>query len=142
MAAQHTRWANRAEKRQRQADKARATAEAMLADRNTDWAFISQPGHIPARARELARSDRAFALLQAADQAEIKATNLRAMAARRAGDAELQRQSDRDAAALKVGDAARSVHYGPCTVVKVNAKSYRIRLASGSETTQDKVYVK
>jgi hypothetical protein len=33
------------------------------------------------------------------------------------------------------------VHYGACTIVKVNAKSYRIRLASGFETTQDKAWV-
>ena len=51
------------------------------------------------------------------------------------------RQAERDTKALKVGDTARSIHYGPCIVLKVNAKSYRIRLPSGFETTQDKAWV-
>jgi hypothetical protein len=139
----HARWAARADRRQAQADKARAEAEALLANRNRDWAFVSQPGHIPARARELTRTDRAMILLAATDLAESKARNLRAMAERRAGDAERERQAARDAVAWSVGQAVVSILYGPATVLKVNAKTIRIRLdRTGGTITEDKARCK
>lgn len=142
MTDQHTAWANKANRRNEWADAAEKRAEAMLSSRNTDWAFISQPGHIPARAAEIAKSDRAYQLLAKAKAHRAKAENLQAMSERRKGDAEAERQAMRDANSLKAGDAARSVHYGACTIVKVNAKTYRIRMASGFETTTDKAWVK
>lgn len=143
MTAQHARWADRADRRQAQADKARAAAEALLANRNRDWAFVSQPGHIPARAREMARTDRAMGLLAAAKVAEDKAANLRAMSERRAGDAERERQAARDAVAWSVGQAVVSILYGPATVLKVNTKTLRLRLdRTGGTITEDKARCK
>lgn len=141
MAAQHAKWSARADRREAWADTAEAKAARLLANRNTDWAFISQPGHLPARAREIAQTDRAMGLLAQAKAHREKAANLNALATRQRGDAETARQAERDTKTLQAGDAARSVHYGVCTIVKVNAKSYRIRLASGFETTTDKAWV-
>lgn len=134
--------AARAACRNEWADAAEAKAAALLAERNTDWAFISQPGHIPARAAENARDARAFDLMDKAKAHRAKAANLAAMANRTKGDAERARQEARDASSLQAGDKAVSVHYGACEIVKANAKSYRIRTASGFVTTQDKSFVR
>lgn len=142
MTTQHERWSAKAERRLIWAASAEAAAAELDATMNRDWAFLTQPGHIPARAAQIARSDRAMHLRQKAAAHRAKAASLQKLAQRRAGDAERERQDIRDASRLKVGDAARSVHYGPCVVVKVNAKSYRIRLPTGFETNQDKAYVK
>lgn len=142
MSAQHERWAARAERRQLWADAAEARANAMEANQNRDWAFISQPGHLPARARQIAQTDRAMILRQKAETHRAKAVELERMALRKKGDAERERQALRDASALKAGDAATSAHFGACVVVKVNAKTYRIRMPSGFEITQDKSYVR
>lgn len=141
MTTQHTRWAAKAERRTEWAEAAEAKAAALVANHNTDWAFISQPGHIPARARQIAQADRAMELRAKAAEHRAKAANLDRMANTRKGDAEAARQAERDAKTLKAGDSARSIHYGACVVVKVNAKTYRIRLASGFETTQDKAWI-
>lgn len=142
MTAQHTRWADRAERREAWAQTAEAKAAALVANHNTDWAFVSQPGHIPARARQIAQTDRAMDLLNQAAAHRAKAANLDALANRKKGDAEAARQAERDTRTLKVGDEARSIHYGACVIVKVNTKTYRIKLPTGYETTQDKAWVK
>jgi len=136
------RWAARATRYVALADKLDASAAALIAGHNRDHAFMTQPGHIPARARQIAQSDRAHAMTTRATEYRAKARNLTAMATRNAGDAEAARQTVRDGFTLKAGDNARSVHYGPCVIVKVNAKSVRIRTASGFTTTQDKSYIK
>lgn len=63
-----------AEKRQ---DKADATLASIDPDpRKHDWAFISQPGHIPARARMNAAQDRAYASLNKAASMESRAAGI------------------------------------------------------------------
>ena len=137
-------WANRADRYEAAA--ARKSAEAARLyerkDYERDHAFLTQPGRIAARDQMNRRMERAHEMQMAANRAAEKAANLRAMATRNAGDAEAARQAVRDAFALQAGDKAVSVHYGPCEVVKVNAKSVRIRTASGFVTTQDKSFVK
>lgn len=64
------RRAARAERLREWADKRRARAGAQLTsqpDLRHDWAFITQPGHIPERARMNAADDRAFRSLNKAD---------------------------------------------------------------------------
>jgi D-serine deaminase-like pyridoxal phosphate-dependent protein len=142
MTTQKQIWAAKSDRRMAWASAAEARAADLLASRNTDHAFMTQPGHIPARAAEIARSDRAFALMQKAADHRAKAVNLASLANRNKGDAETARQAVRDARSYEAGDAVVSVHYGAATVVKVNAKSVRIRTASGFVTTQDKSFVK
>lgn len=136
---QKGRWAARAEKRGAWADAAEAKGSALTANHSTDWAFVSQPGHMPARARQIAQSDRAMRLQAKAAEHREKAAQLARMAATNKGDAERARQERRDAAGFQVGDRAVSIFFGPCEVVGVNTKTVRIRHANG-ETTQDKSY--
>jgi hypothetical protein len=137
-----TTWANRADRRNAWADAAEAKARALLDNQNHDWAFITQPGHLPARAKQIADTDRAYELLAKADAHRAKAKNLTKMANSKKGDAERARQAVRDALTLKAGDKAVSIHYGACEIVKVNTKTYRIRTESGFTTTQDKSYIR
>lgn len=136
------KWAARASRYRSWADAAEAKANAVLSGRNRDWAFVSQPGRIPGRAADLEKSARAFALMAKAKAYRAKAGELERMASTCKGDAEGQRQAIRDGLDLAPGQAVVSVHYGRGEVVKVNAKSVRIKLASGMMMTQDKAYVR
>jgi hypothetical protein len=140
---QKDQWAAKSERRAAWAQAAETKAAAIFsAQPNRDWAFMSQPGHIPARARDIAQTDRAVALLAKAAEHSAKAEQLARMASTTKGDAERARQIVRDGKTFEAGQAVVSVHYGAATVLKVNAKSVRIRLASGFETTQDKSYLR
>ena len=128
MITQKDRWAAKAEKRRAWAEAADARADALTANRCRDHAFLTQPGHIPARAREIARDDRAHELRAKAAQHRAKASNLDAMASRSAGDAEKAHQAARDAISITVqpGSLVSSV-YGVREVLKVNAKTLRLK---------------
>jgi len=73
------------EKREQWAAGRRAKAEGLLASTRKydgDYAFNTQPGHIPERARVIARQDRAFENLKVADHHAEKAGGLAAQLAR------------------------------------------------------------
>ena len=59
------------------------------------------------------------------------------------GDAESRRQARRDSAdaAISLGDLIDTYQYGPAVVIKINVKSYTVRLKwTGRVLTQDKSY--
>jgi hypothetical protein len=67
------------ERRQQWAESREAKASAVLDHRPayaSDWAFITQPGHIPARAKLIAAEDRAFENLKVAEHHQSKAAGL------------------------------------------------------------------
>lgn len=69
----------RAERLRRWADKRQTDAAATLArdeHYRNDHAFTFQPGHIPERARVIARADRAFASMRKADQMAARAASI------------------------------------------------------------------
>jgi hypothetical protein len=113
-----------------------------------DWAFITQPGHIPLRAKMNQADNRAYESLQIAEGFKEKAENLRHV--RVAGDAERNRQAKRDALdkliakGTKVFDAV----FGEGTVLSIHKKSYRIQFNSKCGPDQfficarDKSYVR
>lgn len=74
----------RAERLNDWADKRDAKADAVF-ERNrpitSDWAFITQPGHMPARARIIAQEDRAYESKVKADAMRSKAANIAAASA-------------------------------------------------------------
>lgn len=143
MPTQHERWAARAERRTAWAEAAEARANALEVNRNRDWAFVSQPGHIPARARQIAQTDRAMELRREADAHRAKARELDRLANHRAGDAEAQRQTLRDAmSAVQVGDTVGTILYGPREVVRVNRKTFTVRDSFGGTMTVDKAHCK
>jgi len=120
------RWAARADRLIVWADAAEKKADALEANHNHDWAFVSQPGHLPARARQIAQTDRAMELRRKAADFRSKAATLRQMASRNAGDAEAARSTKRDAlSTVAPGDYVESV-YGFRRVLKVNAKTFRL----------------
>lgn len=75
----------KADRLQEWADKRRTRASAVFAQgepMRSDWAFITQPGHIPERARLIAREDKAYASLQKASGMESRAEGIIAAADR------------------------------------------------------------
>ena len=104
-------------------------------------AFWTQPGRLVARDRMHAAGLKAYDLGQKAARFLDKAGNLERLAATNAGDAAARLQAERAASGLVVGAQARSIHYGPCVILKVNRNTYRIRTASGFEVATDKAWV-
>lgn len=107
------------------AEKREATAAATLAGTSPvsqDWAFITQPGHIPERARMIAREDRAHESLSKA----------RAMTGRAAGiEQQLDRaiySDDPDAVdALRARIAGLEAERDHCKVVNAAIRAYERR---------------
>jgi hypothetical protein len=135
MSATKAHWANKAERCLSWAVSAEAKADALVANHNRDWAFISQPGHLPARAREMRQTDRAMELRQKAVRYRAKAAELRRMATTNAGDAEARKTAYRAAldSVIELGMYVDCI-YGVRRVEKVNTKSLRLAGALGPVT--------
>jgi hypothetical protein len=112
-----------------------------------DWAFITQPGHIPIRARIIAQEDRQRESLAKAGDMRQRADSLRHVVV--AGDAERARQKRREFLDGLIGKGSR-VHdavFGDGVVLGVFKKSYRVEFDAMSEPGQkfvcarDKSYV-
>lgn len=106
-----------------------------------DWAFVTQPGHIPFRDRMNRADDKAYESLRVAKEQRAKAHNLRQV--RVAGDAERRRQASRDRqdAIIHKGTKVQDVLFGVGEVVGVYKKSYRIKFDSGGTYARDKSYI-
>jgi len=106
-----------------------------------DWAFITQPGHIPMRARMNAADDRAYESLKTAKGFRGKASSLRNV--RVAGDAERKRQRIREMAdsVIHKGSRVQDAVFGVGEVIGVYSKSYRIKFDRGFTYARDKSYV-
>lgn len=133
-AARYEEWAEKREKR------AMAALNSHSEYRH-DWAFITQPGHIPARARMNASDDRAFESLNKAKEMREKASSI--LNVRVAGDAERKRQAFREKmdSIVKKGSRVEDFCFGPGEVIGVYAKSYRIKFDRGCTYARDKSYV-
>lgn len=133
--SQKQRWAARADRYDAWAVAAEAKAQAIYAARPEcahDPAFQTQPARSSqgvARARRALaeREQNAWKLEQRAKEYREKAENLRALAARNAGDAERARADQRAAldAVLHIGDEVITV-FGRRRVTKINAKTIRV----------------
>jgi len=135
--ARNERLAERAEKRRAKAESLRQR-DAHLWD---DYAFITQPGHIPERARAIKRSDKAHELDREAAALDRKRSRGNA---RVKGDAAKRDEQRREAVRewLEPGMKAHTGHFGVQQVVKVNRKTARIRFADGHECTHDLIFFK
>lgn len=133
-----TRYEEWAEKRK---VKATATLNSNPSMRH-DWAFITQPGHIPARAQMNKADERAYKSLDVAEGMKAKAERLRNV--RVAGDAERRREEVRAALDTVIGKGSRVYDYifGPGEVIGVYSKSYRIKFDKGCTYSRDKSYIK
>lgn len=115
------------------AEKREQRAEARLnsyPNMRHDIAFITQPGHIPARARMIRADDRACESLEVAKRMRERAENIRNV--RVVGDAERERQAKREEAdkIISVGTFISCALYGTGDVVKVNQKTYRVNFGN------------
>ena len=134
-AARYEEWAEKREK------KAAADLNSYPEMRH-DWAFITQPGHIPARARMNASDQRACESLKVADGMRSKAESLRNV--RVAGDAERRREKVRAAldTMIQKGSRVEDACFGTGVVIGVYKKSYRIKFDKGCTYARDKSYVR
>jgi hypothetical protein len=138
------RYEGWAEKRE---EKATAQLNSFPSMRH-DWAFITQPGHIPARARMNKADDRARESLQKAREMKAKAHSLRHVVV--AGDAERRREKVRAALDTRITKGSRvyDAVFGAGEVLGVYKKSYRIKFDSKAEPgkpfvcARDKSYVR
>lgn len=134
----------RADRYDEWAEKREAKAKAALnsfPSMRHDWAFITQPGHIPARSRMNAADDRALESLEVAKGMRHKADSLRHV--RVAGDAEAKRQHIREMAdtVIHKGTRVQDAVFGLGEVIGVYRKSYRIKFDRGFTYARDKSYV-
>lgn len=127
------------------AEKREKKAEAQLnsyPEIRSDIAFCTQPGHIPFRARMNRADDRAFENLNKAKEMRDKADSLSHVRVK--GDAEKRHQAERDKndARFNVGDKVKSWIVGVCTILKINKKTYTVKVASSNRAiTQDKSFI-
>jgi len=108
-----------------------------------DWAFITQPGHIPARARMNRADDRALENLKVAEGMRSRADRIRNV--RVAGDAERKREKIRAVLDTMISKGTQVVDavFGLGLVVGVYPKSYRIRFDRLDRAiSRDKSYVR
>lgn len=118
---------------QKREEKAAATLNSNPTVRH-DWAFITQPGHIPERARMNRADDRACESLRKARQMRGRAAGIRQV--RVAGDAEKNRQAERDLVKpwLRVGQKVTTAFYGEGKVKRINKKTATICETGSSKT--------
>lgn len=137
------RWLARAERYEDWASKADAKASAIDASMPSyarDPAFMTQPArsnHAVSRERQrlAGRERRAHELREKAAAYRSKATSLRSMSSRNAGDAERAREVVREAITEAVHEGSYvDCVYGVRRVLKVNAKTLRLQGALGPLT--------
>jgi hypothetical protein len=132
----------KAEKYDRWASKRETDAKAKLNSYPSirhDYAFITQPGHIPFRDRMNKSDARAFESLNKAKEMRGKAASLRSV--RVAGDAERKREKVRAALdnIIKKGSKVYDFVFGEGIVLGVYKKSYRIQF--NSKAGEGKFYI-
>lgn len=122
------RYEGWAEKRHVKADALRKVG----ASYRHDWAFITQPGHIPERARMNARDERAWEHEKTATRFEQKAASLRHVVVK--GDAERKREVKREKALdwVSVGMEVNDPIYGVGVVKRIHKVSVTLDVARGS----------
>ena len=106
-----------------------------------DIAFITQPGHIPMRARIIRQHDKVLRLREEAKRLLEKAENIRIYGSRIKGDAERAREEKREKLdqEVQIGSRVFCPLYGWGEVLKIFKKSYRVKFDRGFVLTVDKV---
>ncbi len=140
----------RADKYDTWAENRETRAEAQLNSSPTmrhDWAFITQPGHIPARSRMIKADDRAYESLNTAHRFREKADNLRKVRVKGDAEREYQKIRDHNDTLICKGSRVYDAVFGQGVVIRVCKKSYRIKFVSKAGTgdftcARDKCFVK
>jgi len=105
-----------------------------------DIAFITQPGHIPLRARIIRQHDKVLRLREEAKRLLEKAENIRIYGSRIKGDAERAREEKREKLdqEVQIGSRVFCPLYGWGEVLRIYKKSYRVKFDRGFILTVDK----
>ena len=134
----------KAERLERWAEKREQRANVQLNSQPNlrhDWAFITQPGHIPARARMNKADERAFESLGVANQLRGRAGNIRNVRVKGdAARADALYRAEVDTW-VKVGMVVHCGHYVDSEVLKVNKKTVTIKGRFGN-FIYDKIFIK
>ena len=134
---------------QKRVGEATATLNHIRERYRGDFAFNTQPGHIPERARVIRHEDRAFESMTKGEVMLGKAERLRHVQV--VGDAERKREAKREALDKIIVKGSRVFDnvFGVGTVVGIYSKSYRIKFdaskADANNTftcARDKSYVR
>jgi len=106
-----------------------------------DIAFLTQPGHIPMRARIIRQHDKVLKLREEAKRLLEKAENIRIWGSRVRGDAERAREEKREKLdqEVQIGSRVFCPLYGWGEILKVYKKSYKVKFDRGFVLTVDKV---
>ena len=106
-----------------------------------DIAFITQPGHIPMRARIIRQQEKVFKLRVEAKKLFEKAESIRIYGSRVRGDAERAREEKREKLdqEVQIGSRVFCPLYGWGEVLRIYKKSYRVKFDRGFVLTVDKV---
>jgi len=105
-----------------------------------DIAFITQPGHIPMRARIIRQHDKVLRLREEAKRLFEKAENIRIYGSRVKGDAERAREEKREKLdqEVQIGSRVFCPLYGWGEVLRIYKKSYRVKFDRGFVLSVDK----
>lgn len=112
-------------------EKAAAVLDVPRSHYSRDWAFVTQPGHIPARARWIERQDREIESLRTAQDMRERAERLR-NGVRVKGDREAEREGERAKvrAWIEKGMSVDTCHFGVGIVERVNQKTATVRVGT------------
>lgn len=116
-----------------------------------DWAYVTQPNINTSKGRAFTRSrervinrfDAGVRLSIEADELRSKAEWLQKTGARVKGDAERERQEERDKAdsMFSLGSRINCAMYGDGEIIKVNKKTYSVKFDRGFSINIDKSWV-
>jgi hypothetical protein len=134
----------RADKYEEWAEKRESKATAQLnsyPEIRHDWAFITQPGHIPFRARMNRADERAHDSLTVAEGFRNKAENIRHVRVK--GDAARRDEIKRAEVDswIQSGMVVDTCHFGQLEVVKVNKKTVTLKGKFSGNFTHDKIFI-
>ena len=129
------------------ADRLRTEADAKMSGFNSmrgDIAFLTQPGHIPARERMMRSYDKGIELKEEAKEAERRADGIMYYKTRVKGDTERERQAKREEndRLIQVGDTVECPLHGRGKILKINKKTYTIKFQWPTPIPTDKSWVR
>jgi len=133
----------KAEKLYNRAERLKKEAEGKMREFNTlrkDYAWVTQPGHVPGRQKVVDRYNKGSEMLSEAKKLEERAENVKKVRVK--GDAKRSYQKKREAndKIISIGDKVKDFCFGIGEVKRINKKTYTIQFEH-FKTTRDKTFV-
>jgi len=133
----------KADRLESRAERLKKEAEGKMQEFNhlrKDYAWVTQPGHIPGRQKVVDRYNKGSEMLSEARKLEERAKNVKKVRVK--GDAERGYEKKRQAMdkIISVGDKVKDFCFGLGEVKRINKKTYTIQFEN-FKTTRDKMFV-